>query len=231
MAAPVLATRDKERNPARSRELILDAAERLFAERGYEATRLTDVGREAGLSRATPGYFFGSKADLHRAVLDRCFEQVRIAVREGRDRAIASGRTREVILAGAVSDYFDFVAARPTFVKLIQWEALSGRRALDEMPLGLAVGREMISALSLELGLEHETQAEVAHMLFSLIALTWFPHVHGETLGRVAGLDPSSADFSVARKRHVTELLLGWLAARRSGRSEVEVFRLLGTPP
>ncbi len=211
--------RDKERNPARSKELILDAAERLFAERGFEATSLADVGRAAGLSRATPGYFFGSKADLHRAVLDRCFEEVRVAARAGRDRAIASGETADVILAGAVSDYFDFLAARPNFVKLIQREALNEGPRLGEIHLGLAAGRELVSALSQELGFEDEDRGEVAHMLFSLIALAWSPHIHGETLGRVAGLNPAAPDFLSSRKRHVAELLLGWLAARRSGAS------------
>ena len=50
-------TLERERNPARSRAAILDAAERLFAEKGYEATSLSEVGTAAGLSRATPGYF------------------------------------------------------------------------------------------------------------------------------------------------------------------------------
>src|ERR1041384_2696006 len=106
------------------RERILDSAEQLFAEKGYEETSLADVGRLAGVSRATPGYFYGSKAELHRAVLDRCFADVRRAVREGRERALASGQTPEVILAGAVADYADFVAARPNFVRLIEREAL-----------------------------------------------------------------------------------------------------------
>src|SRR5881409_678649 len=83
-------SRERERNPDRSREHILDAAEQLFAEKGYEETSLADVGRLAGVSRATPGYFFGSKAELHRAVLERCFADVRRAVREGRARALAS---------------------------------------------------------------------------------------------------------------------------------------------
>ena len=225
MAAPTQIVREKERNPNRSRELILDAAERLFAERGYEATSLSDVGREADLSRATPGYFFGSKADLYRAVLERCFDAVRVAARSGRARAIASGQPVEVILAGAVSDYCDFVAARPNFVRLIQREALANGPGLDGLPLSLAAGREMIAALSQELGLEKIDQSEIAQMLFSLIALTWFPHLHGETLGRVAGLDPSAADFADRRKHHVTELLLGWLAARRSGPGPNETSR------
>lgn len=208
--------KDKERNAARSRELILDAAEQLFAEHGYEATSLSDVGRAAGLSRATPGYFFGSKGDLHRAVLERCFEEGRRAVREGRDRALASGQAADVILAGAVSDYIDFVGARPNFVKLIQREALSGRRTLDALPLPLATGQEMLAALTQELGLEDEDPEEIAHLLFSLIALSWFPHIQGSTLGRVIGVEATAPDFLARRKRHVTELLLGWLAARRA---------------
>ena len=103
-------SRERVRDAERSRELILDAAEYLFAERGYEETSLSDVGKRAGVSRATPGYFFGSKAELHRAVLERCFADVRQAVREGKARALASGQTPDVILAGAVNDYADFVA-------------------------------------------------------------------------------------------------------------------------
>lgn len=216
MAAPTL-PRDKERNAGRTQDEILSAAERLFAERGYEATSLSDVGRAAGVSRATPGYFFGSKADLHRAVMDRCFEEVREAVRSGRERARRSGLGPEAILAGAVSDYVDFVAGRPHFVRLIQREALSDRPFLGELPLGLTVGREMLSALTQELELEDADAVEIAHLLFSLLALTWFPHTYGNTLGRVIGLDPAAPGFLDARKRHVTELLLGWLRARRPG--------------
>ena len=216
MTAIELRPRDRERNPARTRELILDAAERLFATRGFEETSLTDVGREAGVSRATPGYFFGSKAELKAAVLERCFEDVRLAVREGRDRALQSGHSPEVILAGIVSDYFDFIAARPNFVKLVQREALADERGLEGLPLGLSTGQEMIAAMVQELDLPTGCESELSEMVFSLIALTWFPHTHGHTLGRVAGLEPSAPDFLDRRKRHVTELLLGWLRSHRS---------------
>src|SRR5215217_7316587 len=117
---------DRTRDADRSRGAILDAAERLFAKQGFDATSLTQVGAAAGVSRGTPGYFFRSKAELYQAVLDRTFAEVREAVREGRARALASSQHPEAILAGAVSDYFDFLAARPNFVRLIEREALSG---------------------------------------------------------------------------------------------------------
>ena len=91
-------------------------------------------GPAAGVSRGTPGYFFGSKAELYRAVLERCFAEVRAAVRSGRERALASGEPPEMVLAGVVSEYFDFIAASPNFVRLIEWEALTGGRHAGSVP-------------------------------------------------------------------------------------------------
>ena len=211
--------RERERNPDRSREHILDAAEQLFAEKGYEETSLADVGKLAGVSRATPGYFFGSKAELHRAVLERCFADVRRAVREGKARALASGRTPEVILAGAVADYAEFVASRPNFVRLIEREALSDRTVLEGMPLRTAVWEEALAAFRQELGLDISDAAEAAHLLFSLVALTWFPIVHGQTFLKALGLDAQAPDFAERRKRHLTTLLLGALRERATNAS------------
>ena len=149
--APQLLESEKPGSRA-TREAVLDAAERLFAERGFEATSLNDVGAAAGVSRGTPGYFFGSKADLYRAVLERCFSEVRSAVRSGRERALASGESADKVLAGIVSDYFDFITANPYFVRLIEWEALTGGRTLEEVPPHVEAAQEALAALSDELG-------------------------------------------------------------------------------
>jgi AcrR family transcriptional regulator len=54
-----------------TRERILDAAERLFAEKGFEATSLRSITQEAGVNLAAVHYHFGSKERLIRAVLER----------------------------------------------------------------------------------------------------------------------------------------------------------------
>ena len=177
---------EKERNAARSRAAILDAAERLFAERGYDATSLTEVGAAAGVSRGTPGYFFGSKAELYRAVLERAFAEVREAVRAGRARALASSQAPEAILAGAVSDYFDFLAARPNFIRLIEREALSGGGQLEGVA-HLSAGQEALAAISAELGLDDAESGDAAQLLLSIIALCWFPLIHARTVAPAVG--------------------------------------------
>ncbi len=193
----------------------MDAAERLFADKGYDATSLSEVGSQAGVSRATPGYFFGSKADLYQAVLDRCFAEVRDAVRAGRARALASAQTPDAILAGAVSDYFEFLAARPNFIRLIEREALNGGR-LPEGVSHLSAGQEALAAISAELGLDDAPSGEAAQLLLSIISLCWFPMIHARTVAPAVGVRLDDAEELDRRKRHVIGLVLHGLRGSSS---------------
>ncbi len=47
-----------------TREVILESAERLFAERGFAATSVRDIVRDAGTSAPSLYHFFGSKENL-----------------------------------------------------------------------------------------------------------------------------------------------------------------------
>ncbi len=59
------------RDGARTRERILDAAERLFAERGVAGASLRAITRAAGVNLAAVHYHFGSKDALVNAVVGR----------------------------------------------------------------------------------------------------------------------------------------------------------------
>lgn len=200
-------TRERERNADRTRELILDAAEGLFADRGYRATSLQDVGAKAGVSRGTPSYFFGPKEQLYRAVLDRCFSQVRTAVRAGRERARRSGESVDVVLAGVVGEYFDFILAHPRFVRLIEREALADGTPSGELPPHAAAVREAVEAIAEEVGLDTSDDA-AAQLTLSILSLCWFPVVHAHTVLRAMGSDVANPAFLAARRQHVIDLVL-----------------------
>ena len=207
---------ERERNATRTREAILDAAERLFAEQGYDATSLSQVGQAASVSRATPGYFYGSKPELYRAVLDRCFGEVRHAIRAGRERALASGEAPEVVLEGAVSDYFDFLGARPNFLRLLEREALTARGVLPEAAVEIQAGREALAALAVELGLDPSPSGDAAQLLLSIIALCWFPLVHAATVAPAVGVGLDGPAALSQRKRHVIDLVLYGVHGRQT---------------
>jgi len=50
--------------PPDTRTQLLDAAERLFAERGFRGTSIRAITDLAGANLAAVGYHFGSKAEL-----------------------------------------------------------------------------------------------------------------------------------------------------------------------
>ena len=63
------------RRGARSREAVLDAAERLIAEQGYEAATFSALGGEAGIPASSIYHYFGSKEGLRLAVRERGAER------------------------------------------------------------------------------------------------------------------------------------------------------------
>ena len=55
--------------PPGTRERILDAAERLFAERGFDATPTSSIAESAGVPKGLLFYYFPTKSDLLRALV------------------------------------------------------------------------------------------------------------------------------------------------------------------
>lgn len=64
--------RRQRRKEARPGEIIA-AAMALFAEKGFAATRLDDVARQAGVAKGTLYVYFSTKEDLFRAVAKQAF--------------------------------------------------------------------------------------------------------------------------------------------------------------
>ncbi len=54
-----------------AKDRILDAAEKMFAEAGFDGTSLRDIVREAGVNLAMVYYYFESKAGLIATVIER----------------------------------------------------------------------------------------------------------------------------------------------------------------
>ncbi|MCU1493181.1 MAG: hypothetical protein JWO62_945 [Acidimicrobiaceae bacterium] len=65
------AARARHRSAAESRERLLTAAVELFAEHGYEATTVREIGRRADLDPTLIARYFGSKAALYLESLRR----------------------------------------------------------------------------------------------------------------------------------------------------------------
>ncbi|MEA2183418.1 MAG: hypothetical protein QOF69_2603 [Solirubrobacteraceae bacterium] len=66
------ATTTRRRHDAQaSRQALLDAADALFDERGYDAATVRDIGERAGVDAALIARYFGSKEGLYLATLEQ----------------------------------------------------------------------------------------------------------------------------------------------------------------
>ncbi|GHO83986.1 TetR/AcrR family transcriptional regulator [Dictyobacter formicarum] len=190
---------------AASKQAILDAAETVFAEKGYDAASLQEICDLAGITRGLPNYFFGSKEGLYRAVLERTFTRSQDLITFIHEQAHAPDVNAQEILRVVIERLFDDLTTHPTFVRLTEWEALHGTRDLGSLPAQLQLLREAVQALQEDLG----WQGNAEQFLIDLTALCWFPMAHAETFLRPLGVNVHDPDFRARYKQHIVHLLLG----------------------
>lgn len=121
-------------DPARStRDVILDAAERRFAEQGFAGVSVREIAADAGLkNQASLYHHFKNKRALYEAVLARGIEP---AVAILMQRAMAGETDPRTPLGRFVEDVtidriFDYLAQHPYLPRLIQRAGLDDSRFL-----------------------------------------------------------------------------------------------------
>jgi AcrR family transcriptional regulator len=97
-----------------SRERVLAAATRLFAERGYDGTTTREIGRASGLNIATISYHVGGKAELYREVMRRAYHLELSALSSAVEEFRTSPSADTVpAVCRLVSRYLDFCVGNP----------------------------------------------------------------------------------------------------------------------
>ncbi|MFC3881380.1 TetR/AcrR family transcriptional regulator [Algoriphagus namhaensis] len=63
-------------------KIILDAATALFTTKGFQATRMEDVAKQAGISKGLTYFYFKNKEDLFLALTKRAFDEFKEVFKE-----------------------------------------------------------------------------------------------------------------------------------------------------
>ena len=97
-----MAERKSRIDGERTRGKILAAAEREFAEKGYELASVREISRRAGVNMALANRYFGSKEELYRIVARRLFGDLGAPM-----AALAEKATDEESWRAAVREWVD----------------------------------------------------------------------------------------------------------------------------
>jgi len=190
----------RERNPARSRERILDAALQEFAAHGFAGARVGAIAERAGLNKQLISHHFGGKRALYQAVMD--------------ERRLRGGGELEGAAAAApaaLASFFDRARTDPEWVRVLLWETLEagdgdvadaaatdGRRArYRERVAWVAAEQE---AGRLPSGLDPEM------LLLSLLGASLYPVLLPEVCELMTGSRPDDDAFARRYRAHLRRL-------------------------
>ncbi len=117
-------TRDKDATRAR----LLDAAERVFAEKGYHGTVVDDIIRSSDSSKGGFYFHFPNKQAIFLALVDALVPKLASAV----DRAIANESDSVAQLDAALSTVLDLFSRHRRLSKILLVEAVGLGHGFDE---------------------------------------------------------------------------------------------------
>jgi len=211
---PATEGKNRQARAERTRSEILAAASVRFAELGYAATRLEDVGRDVGIGRSAVLYHFKDKGLLYRGVLDEIFG----GLLEEQTANLETDRTLADRLETAVVRFVDFMGEHPTAARIAMRESLQTdpairleiqRRAEPFFALLDAVFRE-----GERTGAFRPMRSDPFHFVSAIVGSTLFYVAALPSLVAELPYDPLSTDQLEAHKRDLIEITRRLLGIR-----------------
>lgn len=149
MATPAKGMSTRAVQAEQTRQQILETAQRLFAELGYDATSLQMIADELGLTKAAVYYHFRAKSDILHAAMQPGVRRIEALLDEA-----AAIRGRRARIEHMVSGFVDFLVQNRHYAVMASTDPAAKRNKLDDESVTLRR-----RALTLFFG-EHPTGAE-----------------------------------------------------------------------
>ena len=137
--------RPKNTDAQKTRKRILDSAARLFSAKGVHAVGMREIAAAAEVSQPAVHHYFGSKDELHGAVLDAMYAELALVGGELQGAVLSANSLRDAIELG-VRGLYRFALAHRDAVVLAMRESLESDR-------GIRAGRaELLGGVLLDQG-------------------------------------------------------------------------------
>jgi AcrR family transcriptional regulator len=126
MVTPVKGMSGRAAQAERTRQQILETAQRLFTEHGYDATSLQMIADEMGLTKAAVYYHFRAKSDILRAAMQPGIRRLEALLDDA-----AALRGRRARIEYLVNGFVDFLVRHRHYAVMASTDPAAKRDKLD----------------------------------------------------------------------------------------------------
>ena len=179
---------------------ILEAAELLLGERGYDGVSMRDVGERAGCTKALVFYHFKSKEALFQTVLDRYYAAHATALSAAfAEDGPLDYRERIHRMIGA---YLDFIYAHRLYPRLVMQEIARGSANLERIKSNFAELFQTVSG-ALEGAVPSQGPLSPKHFFLSFSGMVINYFTYQTVIDEIWGEDLMSSRARDERRRHL----------------------------
>ena len=187
-----------------TRDKILKAAEKAFAEKGYWGAKIDEIAAAAQINKRLIYVHFGSKEALYKAVLQNVYRSL-----NGIGKCIDPALSPEKAIESFVFESFDFLSKNERAVRIMMWENLNEAEFMTGPEMGdmkndTAALLKSIIRTGIKDGI-FKSDTDENEVAFEIIMLVLSFYSNNHTLPKLIGI---SAPAKENRAKTVTETIL-----------------------
>jgi TetR/AcrR family transcriptional regulator len=195
----------RQRDPERTRERILQAALVEFGDKGFAGARVSQIAARAGVNEQLLSYYFGGKAGLYQALSQRW-------------QSVGGQLARpELPLQEVVVNFFRASLDNRAWTRLLLWQGLAdpGDQAPDASQPDPFMQAMVADLRRRQAEGELAADLDPCHVLVALFAAASAPVMLPHMVRRICGLDPSSEAFNAEYATQLARLVQHLAAGAR----------------
>lgn len=192
------------------RDAILNAARREFASRGFSGARVESIARAAGCNKAMLFYYFSSKENLYRSVLEVALGEILTEI----GRVVHEGLNPEDFMERFPEIYIRFLARNPDLPRILVFDLIHNPENISRVMAEIFrenasfQARRLLEMIGSWHGRGLISEDDPVHFMLNVISLSVFSFIGRPMVEAISGLKVGDDDgFYRARIRSVVHIL------------------------
>jgi AcrR family transcriptional regulator len=205
-----------QRDPARTRSAILEAATQEFTAKGLTGARVDTIATRSGVNKRMIYHYFGDKEGLYLAVLEETYSAIRMAEVE---HHFADHDPVEGIRA-LIEFTWNYFISHPEFLSLLASENMHCAKYLKQSERIRALHSPLVDTVSNLLRRGEQAGlfrrgVDAVQLYITIASLGFFYMANRYTLSTIFARDLAEPDELRARGSHIVEVVLAYLAPQQ----------------